>query len=196
MPFSIISLPLELEGSSSTQELVKIRQHGTHRSLDVRCDVVTGYPTAYFRSKGYYPFNAVCEHTSGWAGYYYGYGHGIISTCGDESKYIFAGYIPGPGGDRLFIYGDSKIEQRPRDTEKTVYSILDGGTFETFSISSKGHCKGQIFYLKDSVSLPTPSEEHRGKLITIFGGANEADKTYQCLKSSTGVYSWIQIAIG
>jgi hypothetical protein len=45
-------------------------------------------------------------------------------------------------------------------------------------------------------SLPIADSSYRSKLIMVEGGVGVADKIYQCLKSATDTYSWVQIATG
>lgn len=42
-------------------------------------------------------------------------------------------------------------------------------------------------------SLPSPSDEHRGKMITVRGVAGAQDNVYMCVKTSGDTYVWMKI---
>lgn len=51
-------------------------------------------------------------------------------------------------------------------------------------------------WLGASTTLPVADSTCRGKLYTLRGDSTHSDITYQCLKSSTNTYSWVQVATG
>lgn len=68
-----------------------------------------------------------------------------------------------------------------------VLQVGDGGA------NANGTLKAKSAIIGTATAKGTCDSTARGTLYTEFGGAGVADKIYQCLKSSSDTYSWVQI---
>lgn len=82
----------------------------------------------------------------------------------------------------FLIWGDREISFGLHPTQGNAGVLLDG----------------EDLYLKAGyvTSLPTADASYRGKKIRVEGGAGVRDRTYECMKSDSDTYSWVEIANG